>query len=150
MIDFRVAFDKLAQFETPDEIADFFRGEGLKAECSSSDKCAISQWMTSTTGKKVFTSICNMYLEPLCKSRSNMDWETAKDSIELTYAMRQFVYNFDSYQYPDLANKKPVIWAQYPATQIRNDLSWLIMGLIFIIRLLKNGRGDMKKVVNME
>lgn len=49
MIDFQVAFDKLAQFQTADEIADFLNVEEIKAIPGDANSCAISAWMKRTT-----------------------------------------------------------------------------------------------------
>lgn len=50
MIDPVVAWDKLSNLETAEEIREYFHSEGIKAITSSSYSCAIAEWMRQTTG----------------------------------------------------------------------------------------------------
>src|SRR5712671_1520972 len=56
MIDPIVAYDKLSNFETAQEIREYFQECGIKADRSSSSSCAISEWFKETTGEK-FVSV---------------------------------------------------------------------------------------------
>lgn len=44
MIDFQVAYDKLAQFETAEELADFFKYEGITGYKKQAKHCPIANW----------------------------------------------------------------------------------------------------------
>lgn len=94
-----VAHDKLAQFETADEIAQFFIGEGIRAEKCNALGCVISKWLHEMTGD---TSI-------ITNSRSIGRYLTSGDGFEFlsvvafhTPAMAEFVTRFDRGNYAEL------------------------------------------------
>lgn len=100
MIDFGVAYDKLAQFETADEIAEYFRGEGIKGSCGLYSSCAIAVWMTKTTGRMAHVSTSDIWVIG--------EQSPIGDRVTLNHtdAMMDFVYHFDHGHYPDLIDKK--------------------------------------------
>jgi hypothetical protein len=104
MIDFSVAYDKLAQFQTADELADFFRSEGLKAVPQSGTSCAISQWMTKTTGDLVYTTYYDINFKPEMASETMMKFGQVEAIESNTPAMAEFARKFDNGQYPDLVD----------------------------------------------
>lgn len=93
MIDFQVAYDKLAQFESADDIAEYMESCGIKAKTRSPKFCAISLWMTQQTELPVITA--DKWI------RARVDNQTVITE-ELTNAMKRFVFLFDSYLYPEL------------------------------------------------
>lgn len=96
MIDFQVAFDKLAQFETPGEIAKYLESCGIRACRRDASACAISQWMRNQTGLRIRTNYAEV---GVLKPFSSFD---TTESESHTPAMSQFARNFDSGDYPDL------------------------------------------------
>ena len=109
MIDFEVAYDKLAGLETADEIADLMRDYGIKAEPCESRKCAISVWMEGQTGLSVSTNLA--YTRAIIVNRlddDGMEYYIDHPGIEEkdhTEAMAKFIENFDTYKYPDLIKR---------------------------------------------
>lgn len=97
MIDFVVARDKLAGFETADEIAQFLLDQGVKGTLGSATNCAISMWMKEVTGDPSIRTTqaciaCSLGLQ-------NIVIETNTD------AMADFVSKFDEAQYPALLDQ---------------------------------------------
>lgn len=98
MIDFHVARDKLLQFETADEIAEFLFEQGVKGTRALSTSCAIANWMTETTGIGVAVNQIEM-------------WESYNGAV-VNYgglvlhrhsdAISSFVIKFDEGHYPEL------------------------------------------------
>lgn len=96
MIDFQVAFDKLAQFETADELADFLLNEGIKAVPADANSCAISAWMKRTTeGEKIYTNTYSI-------SEYSDSQEDAIHRASTTQPMIDFIVDFDMCRYPAL------------------------------------------------
>lgn len=102
MIDFHVAADKLAGFQTADEIAEYLQHEGIKAYQQAGDSCAISVYMNNLTGQKVFTGGQTMFLNPPSMRDGCIDLSESEDHHPLSSPMKQFITNFDSGLYPDL------------------------------------------------
>jgi hypothetical protein len=101
MLDYHVAYKTLAQFDTADEIADFFRSEGIQAARAMADSCAISKWMTDTTGMEISTNLTSVRAVRL--NQEMADFITIEGTYQChTEAMRVFVEKFDGGQYPDL------------------------------------------------
>jgi len=116
MIDLDVAFDKLAGFETADDIACFLRGYGVKAIPKQGNLCAFAVWMTDITevqdvvvsGAEILAQRQERTLEDIKKmgeitwaehTRAQYQWRR-----EHTPAMKQFVMRFDRMAYPDLVD----------------------------------------------
>src|ERR1700745_2209626 len=99
-VDFNVAFEKLAQFESAEDLADFFISYQVKAVPSYSDKCAITVWMEGQTGHSIRT---NMNSVRAVTDKPGSPLETVPGTFNsLTEAMADFVKEFDSGKYPDL------------------------------------------------
>lgn len=90
MIDFHVAFDKLASMESADEIAGYFRYEGIKGIPKQHDSCAIAVWMSQQTGGKI--SVSDIVRELKVPSNQAIT----------TKPMLAFIRKFDSLDYPEL------------------------------------------------
>lgn len=99
MIDFDVAHEKLASLETAGELADLFRGYGVKARMRDANNCAISHWMRDQTGKEVFTNGASVravdtnYHSVVGMERDN------------TRAMKDFIALYDAGHYMDLVEE---------------------------------------------
>lgn len=93
MIDFGVAFDKLASMETADDIANYFRAEGIQGIRVRHDACPIANWMSMQTGRRISAADVIVDLHD-CQLRESA-----------TPAMREFMEKFDTDQYPDLVRR---------------------------------------------
>lgn len=97
MIDFQVAYDKLAGLETAEDIADLFRDYDVKGVRSDSESCAITVWMTEQTGLFIRTN--NISVRAVDES----GYRISQDRYQkLTKAMESFIHKFDFGFYPDL------------------------------------------------
>ena len=111
MIDFLVAYDKLASLESADEIANLMLDYGVKAVPSDSQSCAVSVWMTEQTGLAVATN-CSVVREVAMLTAEEVEWDYTglgyKDIPDTpnfkahTPAMREFIDKFDTRKYPNL------------------------------------------------
>lgn len=105
MIDFGVAFDKLAQFETANDLADYFASEGVQGYKGAEESCPIANWMREQTG-------CLVSVTGDGISRYNEDEEEFIEShYEVwlnenfrnpTDAMLNFIIEFDGGDFPQL------------------------------------------------
>ena len=100
MIDFGVAYDKLAQFETSDEIAEFLKFEGVKAKVGDTRSCAISVWMKNITGLGIRTNFSSVRAVDETQMIGSRNIEGLERS--LTVVLRTFVSKFDNGWYPEL------------------------------------------------
>lgn len=105
MIDFGVAHDKLAQFESSYDLAIYLIGEGVQGDMEAADQCALSVWMSAQTGERVLVSTGEMWIS---------DLEELDDSRRLhSEAMRDFVFQFDHGEYPDLVRPaSPMVYSE--------------------------------------
>lgn len=110
MIDLGVAYDKLAQFETSQEIAEYLQSEGVKGLRASSDRCAIAVWVQDLTGQQVLVNPGGMYTLVLNDETGIMGY---KEQFENTEAMYEFICMFDSGQYPDLIIRQDADYSNY-------------------------------------
>lgn len=110
MIDFDVAFDKLAGLETADEIADLFRQYGIKARRHKSRACAITRWMEDITGLDIATTEASVAIVrvPIGSTKESLDYSPV-ESRPTTDAMAMFIENFDMGDYPDLVEGLKVL-----------------------------------------
>lgn len=101
MIDFQVAFDKLASLETADDLAELFRDHGVKARPADSRSCAITVWLEDQTGLNVAT---NTSYVRVVTAIGHYEYEDDRDIAprQLSPAMAEFVRRFDAFMYPDL------------------------------------------------
>lgn len=95
MIDFTVAFDKLAQFDTPDDIASYLESEGIKAYRGNASFCAVSNFISNLTGQEIETT---------CLSVVNIG-DSKKEFRLTTTAMSEFIRRFDNGGYPELVQE---------------------------------------------
>ena len=93
MIDPQVAFDKLAQFQDADEIAKYFKYEGITGQREENDNCPIANWMIGQTG---FT--CFVDENSIIVLRSAL----IQEMFINTESMEIFINLFDQGNYPDL------------------------------------------------
>lgn len=104
MADLSVVMDKLQGFETAEDLADFFRGYGIKAQPRNARMCAISQFVVEETGLEGIvtnTECVTHYMED--DGNEDYDYEyQAIYSSPHTQAMEEFVKNYDRGYYPDL------------------------------------------------
>lgn len=99
MIDFQVAFDKLAQFQTANELAKFFQYEGIKAIPGSTKHCAISVWMRRTIEKEL------VYTNPFTVAEYKGTKLVAVNMAKTTSPMLDFIVAFDRGNYPALVQE---------------------------------------------
>lgn len=94
MIDFSVTYDKLSNFETAQEIREYFNSIGVKGFTCNASKCPIATFFTEQTGEPVL-------VEPSYIARPGKcgDYKVAAQNTE---AMTQFIHNFDDWIYPEL------------------------------------------------
>lgn len=96
MIDFQVAFDKLASLDCADEIALFLQEQGVKAYKAEPQKCAIAQWITDSTG------LDEIYVDSISIDHWISDSEEHQVLGSCTVAMGDFIVAFDDGKYPYL------------------------------------------------
>lgn len=103
MIDFRVAADKIAQFQTAEEIAGYLGEQGVRAIPECGTDCAIARYMQDATGvKNVFVGTAQIFLNPPMDTECVVDIDAAEDTYDHTPAMRDFVTRYDMGAYPEL------------------------------------------------
>lgn len=98
MIDPQVAFDKLAQFDSANEIAEYLLHLGIKGHRTSSTHCAISQFMSERTGLVVSTG------SAVRTFTDTKHWKALEHNFKApaTDAMKDFIFRFDGGGYPEL------------------------------------------------
>lgn len=90
--------EKLAGFETSDQIRDFLVQEGVKANRMSGNSCAIAQYVRQGSGVERITTGYG----------STFAWIESGDGMSPklidmhTHAMTAFVHRFDKGLYPEL------------------------------------------------
>jgi hypothetical protein len=100
-IDVSVAHDKLTGFQSADELAEFFKQEGIQGSCGLATSCAIAKWMQQTTGRLIAVSKDEMWDE----TDEDIDYLTAKDKlVKHNEVLSDFVFKFDRGYYPELVN----------------------------------------------
>ena len=113
MIDFNVAYDKLASLESADDIANLMRGYNIKAIPMDSMACAITEWMHGQTGLDIMTGAYVVKAIKYVRRTSPindegiMTYEAVQDTVRsTTAAMQLFIQKFDKGDYPDLISQK--------------------------------------------
>lgn len=98
MIDAGVVFDKLNNFDTADELADYFQAEGIQALPGEPEQCAIAQFVANQTGRYVYVDGASIavYHENM---RYIVDREFACNA-----QMRDFITRFDAFEYRDIVH----------------------------------------------
>jgi hypothetical protein len=103
MVDPGVAWDKLSNFETAEEIREYFQHEGIKAIQFDANSCAIAQWFKNTTGEE-HVSVAAMI--KIGRMDDQDCWSTPRVSFEHTKATLDFIEKFDRGGYPELIDYK--------------------------------------------
>ena len=114
MIDFEVAYDKLASLKSADEIANLMKDYNIKAVPGDSMACAITQWLHDQTGLDIMTGayVVKAIKFVNIKSPSGLNdgfvsYEPVQDKVRsTTVAMQLFIQRFDKGYYPDLIGLK--------------------------------------------
>lgn len=96
MIDFSVAYEKLASLDCADEIASFLQSQGVEALRGEPQKCAIAQWISDTTG------ISEVYVDYISIDHWEEEGRDFQSLGQVTPAMLNFITAFDEGKYPDL------------------------------------------------
>lgn len=99
MADISVVFDKLKGFETADELAEFFRGYGVKARPGRARACAISKFVVEETGVMRVCSDANSVCTYEANDLGNSPIVT---TLLCTEAMAEFIRKYDRGCYPSL------------------------------------------------
>lgn len=96
MIDPEVAYDKLKNFETADQLRQYFQDENVKGSLRSAGTCPIASWMKQTTGRSTVTvgSAIRFYATTRA---SECDIE-----FPHTDTTENFITRFDNIEYPEL------------------------------------------------
>lgn len=87
MLDPQVAYDKLAQFETYEDIVSFLQHQDIQGYKLDSNTCPIAIYMRRTTGLRSF------YVADVVQYRDRMERFI---QFPLTEAMHRFIAEFDS------------------------------------------------------
>lgn len=97
MADFSVIVGKLHDFETAEDLAEYFRYCEIKAKPRSARECAISKFVESETGEvgKIVTNNSNVSV----RAEGGLGFS---ECIEHTKAMTDFVRRYDLGFYPEL------------------------------------------------
>lgn len=125
MVDPVVAWDKLSNFETAQEIREYLQSEGIKAIKNSRHSCALADWMKQITGvnRVVVNADISVgeklvpktwYGEMLITdgSRQKVAFTSEEKVPEYVFphtkATLDFIRNFDDGEYPELVYKYAV------------------------------------------
>lgn len=114
MIDPGVAWDKLSNFETAQEIREYFQSENITGLKAQPNACPIAQWFINTTGQEV--SVANnikigakeeIYIDYLGREQYGeaYEWEFKHSDATL-----DFIEQFDGGKYPELLSNQKLIW----------------------------------------
>lgn len=87
----------ISGFETADEIADFFRKEGIKGYRGEIESCPIANYVSAGCGGKVQMDDKSLITIDPTNPEKEVGWV-----LEHTPAMAEFIKRFDAGDYPDL------------------------------------------------
>lgn len=96
-IDPQVAWDKLSNFQTADELRDYFVSEQIFGVRARARACPIATWMMEQTGKP--TAVAKSIWVGMSQNVNNYLGEI---EFEHTEATRDFIEAFDHEKYPEL------------------------------------------------
>ena len=105
MIDPQVAWDKLSNFQSAEELRHFFVGEGIKGVIGHAQMCPIANWLKQTTGWDIVTVAGAIKFFGALKEAT--PGTVVSDDIirfDHTYATETFLENFDHVYYPELVD----------------------------------------------
>lgn len=107
MIAPEVAYDKLSNYKSAEDLREFFADEGIKGIIGHASMCPIATWLVDTT------QIKNVTVAGSIKFYKDMV-ENEVDAYPHTEATEQFVKNFDSRCYPELIKEEgPILTSDY-------------------------------------
>lgn len=112
MRDFKDVVAKLNEFTSPDDIAAHFEEHGIRAIPASADSCAISKYVAKETaviptlGDSVATSFSfnPTHAETPAYVRHSRGLESSR--VFLSHVAADFIYRFDSREYPNLISEE--------------------------------------------
>lgn len=106
MIDPQVAWDKLSNFETAKQLAEYFHCEGIVGERGNAAECPIATWMRITTEMPLVTVSENIKVwteEPTARAYFN---EERRADVIINFAHTEateaFMDAFDNKHFPEL------------------------------------------------
>ena len=105
MADFRTVMDKLHSFDSADDLAEFLRGYGVKAEPSNAKACAISKFVemeTDVPSGNITTTTEAVTLSVRHVDYDDYEFNEDLDVVFHNEALIEFVRAFDRGAYPDL------------------------------------------------
>ena len=105
MIDPGVAWDKLSNFETAEEIREYFQSEGIRAICGDNRSCAISQWFLNITGVDYVSVASDIKIGNIIHQDVNGFIQTGlvyTNTFNHTPATLDFIDKFDAGEYLEL------------------------------------------------
>jgi hypothetical protein len=104
MIDPQVAWDKLSNFETSEELKDYFKSVGIKGVVGHAQLCPIATWLKQTTGWDMVTVAGSIKF--FGKMYETKQGHVQNDMLKFnhTKATEEFVHNFDHVYYPELVD----------------------------------------------
>jgi hypothetical protein len=97
MADIDVVMDKLHNFESADDLAEYFEDYGIIARPRHTRSCAIAQFVSIETGRPIVVAGHALRIED--ENGALIEY------IRHTEAMAQFVQNYDYGRYPNLIEK---------------------------------------------
>ena len=100
MIAPEVAWDKLTNFQTADELRDYFKSENVKGIIGHAQNCPIATWLRKTTGHRLVTVAGQIKFI----GYNNII------AFEHTKATEDFISKFDHEDYPELISSEEGKW----------------------------------------
>lgn len=96
MVDLTVACDKLLGFETVEDVAGYFKHEGVQGLRGGSDSCVVAQWLQAQTGEDYNVSCLGVWNNAV----------QAEDIVEFPRdsALSEFIRQFDRGAFPALTS----------------------------------------------
>lgn len=101
MIDPQVAFDKIASFETVQEVRKFLQYEGITGLPAMAAQCPISNYMTGLTGRPFVT------YRTIHTSAETPGW--TRDThwvVQTPPVLFEFIESFDAGLFPELVSQE--------------------------------------------
>ncbi len=98
------AYKVLEGFQTADEVADYFRGLGIKAVPDEADRCPVSEYMRQNGANSSETlTYQGMYsVEEEFTINENWEYVNIFEVVEHPIHITEFIRGFDNGIYPDL------------------------------------------------
>lgn len=96
---YQLMMDTLNAFESPDEIADFLRMNGVKGEVQDGEACVITNWFLTETDALACSTTERMVT---VMDENYNDWV-----YDTSDTVNQFIVAFDDWAYPELIVDDP-------------------------------------------